>query len=359
MAAAAELHHCPACNARLRAGMANCPSCSMAVAKMNDYIVAMLRARAAGMVPARLERPSGWPKLDVTLSPPVKWALGILAGGVGILLLYMLVVGSIGPGEPAWKKYPTDPQDLLHRYFVLIEKDEDAAHDLAYGLVALPEKHPEDSDEVGRYRQLFHVIHKYLSDEISPGWTKGLSILPAEPAADPAKEPTTYIVKVGLETLHVQIAPQGPEKGGAGGGGGGVVGGPAHYGVVEVQEFPIGQAANFQKLAGITGVVRGIGGNQAASNLQQVLGAGGSPGRETPMQTKLRVLPLIRDLSNVTLKRALLHLWPVRNDPLVRARLTALVADQRYAPEMQRVAQEILEERVDPVELMAIGVDIR
>ena len=205
---------------------------------------------------------------------------------------------------------------------------------------------------MGHYRQLYHVMQKYLTEEIGSGWTSSLTILPAEPTADPTQGPTVYIVKVGLETLHVQIAPQGPA--GTGGGAGG-----RHYGVVEVQEFPMSSAAYFQKMAAIGGVVRGIGGDQAASNLQQVLGVAGNSGRETPMQTKYRVLPLIRDPSAGTLKRALLNLWPVRNDPVVRYRLMGIVADQRYAPDMQRVAKEILEGTTDPVDLMAIGVDIR
>jgi hypothetical protein len=210
-----------------------------------------------------------------------------------------------------------------------------------------------DTQEAGNYLQLYHEIEKYLAGEIGAGWSGQMTIAPADAKADPLREPVVYVVKVGLETLHVEVCPQGPDKPG------GALPTPPRYGVVEIKEFPISQAGKFQQMEGITGVVRTIGGNQAASNLQQVIGVGGAMnGRQTPMQIKCQVLPLVRDPDAPTLGRGLLHLWPVRNDPVVQARLESIAKDARYAPEMQRRAQDVLESRVPPEDLIAAGVNI-
>lgn len=354
MPTSTPLSHCPACKAKLQRGLEACPSCQMSVSKMQDYLVAMQRAKAVGMEPVRTSR---LPQINIEWTPPVKiaaWGLGILVVGI---VLYLSVGFLWQRAAPSILHYPTDPQELITQYFRLIEQDKEEPHHQAFTLQSLTVLHPDKSDERGQYLQLYHVLNKYLTGEIGVGWSAAgiMVVTPVDPTADPSKGKTAYLVKIGLETLHVEIIPQGwdptkpdnpPPT-------------PTRYGIVNIEEFPISQAAQFIKLAAITGVFRGVGGQGAGENLQTVLSLGGTGGgRETPMQTKYRVLPMVRDPESANIRRGLLHLWPVRRDLVVKARLLSIMEDARYTLEDQRLAKEVLEERVAPEDLMAVGVDI-
>ena len=54
--------------------------------------------------------------------------------------------------------------------------------------------------------------------------------------------------------------------------------------------------------------------------------------------------------------KTIIRTWPVRNDPVIRNRLTMMTQDERYSPIMRQTAQSILSETIDETELIAVGV---
>lgn len=325
---------CPACDARLTPGLTICAKCRMPVAKMADLWAARRKAESLGRG-----------KVKVSEAREIDWrslakAGGIAAGVLVVMLgMYFGVKYMGGAYDKPWLRYPTDPEQLVKEFMGYIETDKDKSFDKAYGLMSMSVRHDQESGERGRYRQLYHEVYKYLTEEFGPGWGATMSLV-AEPGGGGGT--LFYRVEVGAETLHVAVEPQGPEKGPAPS--------PARYGVMQIAEFPIEEAAEAQQMAGIGGVVGGIAGQAAKDNLQNVIG-GLSSRRLTPMQTKRQYLPLVRK-ANVP-RMVVLHLWPVRNDPVVRARLESMVKDQRYAPDVQKTAQEILNGTVPLEDLIA------
>jgi hypothetical protein len=98
-----------------------------------------------------------------------------------------------------------------------------------------------------------------------------------------------------------------------------------------------------------------VAGQGAIDNLQTIIGARESQ-RLTPMQRKVKLLPIVRD-PRTTTRQVIIRLWPVRQDPVVRARLEAIGNDDRYAPVMKQTAKAVLTETVPEEELIAVGVE--
>ena len=98
-----------------------------------------------------------------------------------------------------------------------------------------------------------------------------------------------------------------------------------------------------------------FGAGNAIPRIEGILNAGGAQRRETAMQTKLRLLPSLRNPRNVN-KYEVYQTWPVRKDPVIRRRLNAMVHDERYDGGIRQVAQEVLNNAVSDEELIAAHV---
>jgi hypothetical protein len=199
---------------------------------------------------------------------------------------------------------------------------------------------PKANDEKGQYRQIFHIMNLYLSGEFGSNW-----IAQTQFAPDPAN-PNVIVAHVALETLHIQLADQTPA--------GKKESGP-HFGVLGVDEFNVDDAGKFQQLKAIEGVVGGMAGQGAVANLELIRGASGSPRNETPMQKKVRLMPIVGNPHEATWK-AVVNLWPIRTDPVVRNRLQLIVADGRYDVGVQEKANGVLKEKLNEEDFVAAGV---
>ena len=156
------------------------------------------------------------------------------------------------------------------------------------------------------------------------------------------------IAKVGLETLHIRVQQETPADKLALQG--------KHFGVLGVDEFNRNDAEGFQQMEGIMGVVGGVAGEGAVDNLKTIISVGGRRPRETMMQTKVRMLPIIGNPREVS-RRAIVMTWPVREDPVVRNRLAAIMEDGRFDKEVRDTAKRVLEGTIDETERAAVGVD--
>jgi hypothetical protein len=327
---------CPACDTPLVRGKVECVKCRLAVNKMADLWSARRAAELRGLGEVQITRSAG-AEMRRWIGPAIKVAVLALLVGLGVWI-YQKV--TFKPEK--WKAYPTDSAAMVKEFVELVDRDDDASHDKAYGWISLTQKHPDkESDEVGWYRQTFHEVHRYMTGEFGAAWTATMAIAPDGPEKDGLM---SYAVSVGPETLHILVEAQKAENGSTPF--------PEHYGVMAIQEFPIDEAGKNQQMAAITDIVGGVGGDAAGHNLATVLGAAGGGGRMSLMQRKREYLPLVRD-PNVP-RMNLLQLWPARKDPVVKARLEAITKDMRYDPQVQQSAQQILDGTV-PVEDLIAG----
>jgi len=328
---------CPACRAVVVPGRASCVSCGMPVAKMADF---QLARRAAGQ--AAGQRQSG--------RRAVGWVAALIISGA-ILAGY----AAFHEGDKAaWQAYPSDRTALVQQFFEYIHADTDSAFDKAYGLVSLRVKHPAERDERGRYRQTFHDLARYLRGEFGDDWIAALRLQRAD--GNDSTEIAT-LVTVQTEQLSVPLDLQGP----AGATPEQLASQPdayRHYGVRGVSGFPVELAGQSQQREGIAGVLRVYGAAGSAEQLAGIVGAAGSPLHEIPIETKRRLLPLVRNPRGTALPRALHQLWPVRRDPTVAARLESIMGDQRYDPLLRAIAQRVHDGTEDPEALLADGVNV-
>jgi hypothetical protein len=161
------------------------------------------------------------------------------------------------------------------------------------------------------------------------------------------QNPDRFAAKLGLETLHIDVHQETPPDKMAKAG--------EHYGITRIEEFPISEARKFLQMEAVTGILGGVAGQGATNNLQTVIGGMGEHQRMTPMQRKVQLLPIARNPHQVS-RQSIIRLWPVRQDPVVRARLELIAQDGRYDIQIQRTAKDVLTEKVDETELIAVGV---
>ena len=170
----------------------------------------------------------------------------------------------------------------------------------------------------------------------------------AEAATPDPADPATIEAHIGPETLHIHASLQTP---------------PAlltdanhNYAILAVNEFDINDASKFQQAEGTKGAMRMLGAGGAIPGLDSIIAAGGSPRHETTMQRKLRILPNLRDPRAIS-RRTILQSWPIRTDPVIRARLNQITTDGRYAPDVQQTATQILQATVPEEDLAAAGIE--
>jgi hypothetical protein len=259
-----------------------------------------------------------------------------LLGGIAWLGLHFF-----GPKPPRYVKFPKTAEASVQEFLTHISKGEDKDYDQAYGLVADSARNPNANDDIGDYRQIFHIMNLYLTHEFGKDW-----ITKTQLAADPA-DPSTIVAHVDLETLHVRTADQTPPAQVAKLG--------SHFGILGIDEFNVADAAGFKQTKGIEGILRMYGAEGSIRDLEVIRGASGEPNNETPMQKKLRLLPIVEDPRTVTWKSVVLF-WRIRTDPVVRARMTQILNDGRYDPEIQRKADDLLKDKTSEEERVAAGV---
>ncbi len=332
MAGGKPTRTCPNCAASFAPTSKQCPVCKLETAKMDAFAAAKQAARKRGLQTTRVEG----------ASTPF-WRRPVVIGGLLALLVVAFILfeftGVARP--PAWMQYPSTKEDAVKALFTDIAVGDDPGYDKAYALIAPSARNPEDSDEKGHYRQLYHEVYKYLSGEFGTGWASTLSV-----EQDPANT-DNMIVHVGLETFHVEtVLMTPPDK---------LTESNHHYATTGIGEVNIADAAGFQQMEGAMAVVGAEAGQAAVRNIQSVLGAAGARHRETPMQTKMRLAPLLRDPRGIN-KYEVYQTWPVRKDPVVRNRLTAITSDGRYDQAIKDVATEVLNDSVTDDELIAAHV---
>lgn len=243
-----------------------------------------------------------------------------------------------------WKSYPTSKEEAVRQLFEHIATDDNGKFDDAYrALIDLEIKQNVDTDQQrGVFRQVFHEVDKYLKGEFGSDWITKMNV------RESAANPDAVEVRVERERLNVLVRNQVPA---------GKTGETPRWGVVDIAEFPRAEGGALQQSAAVGGMLRGVAGEGAERNLNAITAAGANMARETKMQTKRRVLPILRDPSSPAIKRVILQSWVVRNDPVIRYRLEQIVADEvRYNPELRATAKAVLTGSVPEEDLVAAGV---
>jgi hypothetical protein len=276
--------------------------------------------------------------------PPIYRRPGPIAA---ILLLLLIGVGVAYYGTrpippPAWTFYPRSREAAAREIMELIASGNDEQYSRAYARLDPTVRNPEDREERGQYRQIFHVIHQYSTGEFGDNW-----IATAKFAQDPAN-PEIVTVKVGAETLKVQTGlvtpPDAMDRGQ-----------PEHFAVRGIDDFGIAYAPGFQTTAARTNLIDAVVGPGSAQDLRTILGATRQNRHETPMQTKVRMLPILRN-PRETNYRTVLQTYPVREDPVMRARLEMIRDDTRYDNQVREGAEQVLKKNVPEGALEGAGV---
>jgi len=348
MASPTLLKRCPACNARLVPDKPACPSCAMPAAKMADFAAAKRVAEARGIGKTAVEKDVPARSSGGAI-PYVKYTL---CAGVGLVLIglaYFVVSYWTRPAPQPWLAYPTSAKDLVAQILTDIHTDTDPSADHALTYLSLARRSTDkETQQHDHFHQLFHDMAKYLTGEFGPDWINKVDIQPADPAK--GGDETTFVVKIATDTIHVQLETQQPPT--PAGGAAPPALKPPHFGFISIPEFDTDDTARSAQL----GIINAVIGQGSARQLGGIMALSGNQARETPMDTKRRILPILRNPHDEALKRIVYHAWPVRLDPTVRARLKSIIEDQRYAMDVQKVAQQVLDSSVPEEELISAGV---
>lgn len=326
---------CPACETFVPAGRRHCPQCKLESAKMDGYEAAKRAAQSRGFTGT---------KIQVSRADIIRRAVRITT--------WLLVIAAVGYGgysiyawlhpPPRYLQYPNTAEGTVREFLNLVSNGDDKSLDRAYFLVADSVRDPKASDDRGDYRQIFDVMHNYLASEFGDDWLAG-----ARYAPDPA-DPNTFVLHVSMETLHIRVAQQTPadkekEQG-------------PHYGFLGVDEFNVNDGPDYRKMAGIEGVLRGVAGQGAVDMLNSVLASGANKWRGPPMVKKVGLLAVLRNPHNINWKDVI-QTYPLRNDPVMRARLTRVTADDRYDQVIRDKAKEVLDDKVTEEDRIAAGLE--
>ncbi|MGN6368899.1 MAG: hypothetical protein ACTHN5_11625 [Phycisphaerae bacterium] len=324
------VRRCPSCGAVVPRTATACVNCKLDVAQMDSYKGA--RTSAAKRIAAA----------ESAANPPLWQSPPIILGALLLLAIAGFFTWRLTrpTPPPAWTRFPTSRQDLAEQLFKDIAVGDDPGYDKAYALLAPSAHHADDSDELGHYRQLFHEIYKYLNN-FDPQWPADMKI-----EHDPTND-STMLVHVGPETLHVGTKLETPPDK--------VNDSNKHYATTGIAEYDVSDAANMSATEAQKAVIRSVAGQGAINNIEAISGAGGHA-HETPMETKMRLIPLLLNPRQVN-NYEIYHCWPLRQDPAIRWALERITTDGRYANDAQSIAKEVLDNRVSEEELIAAGVE--
>jgi hypothetical protein len=267
--------------------------------------------------------------------------------GVVTLIIFLLLLGGgatwlFWPKPPRYLQFPATAEEAAKTLLTHISAGTDPEYLKAYALIADSARNPKSNDEQGDYTQVFHAMNLYLSGEFGSDWPAQTKL-----AADPA-DTTVIVAKVSLETLRIHVQQQTPADKMSQYG--------PHFGITGVDDFPPQDAADMRQMAGIEGILRGVAGEGAVRNLQTILGAGAGNRHQPRMVKKMGLLAVNRDPRKAT-SRSVLQMYPLREDPVVRARLLSISQDDRYDPDVRERAKLIVDNRVPEEDLIAAGVE--
>lgn len=269
-------------------------------------------------------------------------------GTIALVVLLLLIGAGVywyvtrPAPPPAWKKYATTKEEAVKQHLEWISTGQDDDYLKAYAMLDPAVYDKSSDDEKGEYRQLYHTIYKYLTGEFGDHWVQNIKLTP-----DP-QQPDRVEAKVDLETLHFRVAQMTPkqelDKGEQ-----------EHWAVDGIEEFSIAEAKGFQSTAAQMGVIRGVAGEGAVRNLETIIGASAKNNHETAMQKKVRMLPILRD-PRETVGRTILQIYPLRDDPVVHARLEEIKDDTRYDLPTRDLVARTLKNDISEEELVGAGV---
>jgi hypothetical protein len=339
---------CPNCGTSFARGTPQCPSCKLDVAKMSAFAAAKKAAQARGIKGTSVQtanRPdirglAGESNATPSRFPPATILKTLL------LLAFLAGIGYLGyhffgPKPPRYLPFPATAQDAAKEFLTRIAGG-DTAHDSAYELIADSARKDAGDDPRGDFRQVFHAVNDYLVAELRPDWIDHTTLAP-----DP-NEPDVIIARIDLETLRIrtaqQTAPELMKKYGP------------HYGVIGIVEVDVNWAAGLRQMGAITGIVRGVAGESAITNLQTIIGASEANRRMPPFLKKMELLQVLRNHWAATWK-SVVQTYPFRNDPVIRARLTDIKGNDQYDPGVREYAQKVLDNRVTEEDLAAVGIE--
>jgi hypothetical protein len=323
---------CPNCHAAVAPGRRVCSVCRLEVSKMAAFAAAKKAAQQRGIKGTQVETrgPAVWRNPAV-----IKLAILLLFVGSIAYLGYHF----FGPKPPRYIQFKPTAVEAVREFLTLVNAG-DEAHFRAYDLVADSARQGMD-DPGGSFRQVFHNVNEYLSAELLKEWMSKTDL-----AADP-NHPDLIVAKIDIETLHIRTAQVTPpdklQKYGP------------HYGIVGIEEVSVYDAADLQKWAIIGDYVGAAGGQGAMENLTSILSAGAANRHQPPFIKKIGLLMALRNPRSCNW-RTVVQINPMRTDPVIEARLKAIVFDVRYDASVRTVAQEVLDDKVSEEEKTAVGM---
>ncbi len=349
---------CPACDTPLVPGRAACIKCGLPTAKMPDLAAARRHAHSKGIDVTRIEPPP-----SASETPPADPSILHRASRklvVAVLVLLLVTIGYFtlrlirGPAVEPWKTYPTDGKTAVAQFFADIHAGgggDKASLRRAYQAISLDQRHPDDDNDADHWGYVFQDVNDYLTGEFGPAWNTLMSVAPADPAQ--GNDATVYLVTIGTEQLHVDIAPQKPADAPPAA----PAPVPHHFGIVGIREFSLADSMQSDPVRSATGYLTHVyGATGSAEQIRAIVGRSMPLARMSAMQIKRLLLPLVRDPHASALKDNVYRLYAVRDDPTVRARLKEITTDARYPREVQQAAREVLQGTVDEAILIELGI---
>jgi len=261
------------------------------------------------------------------------------------LLAFLAGIGWLGyhffgPKPPRYLQFPSTARDAAQLFLTRVNGG-DATFDQAYFLIADSARSPKASDDRGDYMQVCHTVDLYLAAEFGQDWITQTQLAP-----DPA-DPTIIVAKVALETLRIHTAQQTPPDRMAQYG--------PHFGILGIEEVDVAYAGELQHISAILNVVEGVAGTAALNNLKTIIGAYES-NRHLPLFIKkMELLSVLRNPHSATWK-SIVQTDPMRNDPVVQARLAAIVQDDRYSSDVRDYAKKALEDKLTDEDKAAVDL---
>ncbi len=328
---------CPNCHATITPGSRQCVICKLEVAKMSAFAAAKKAAQQRGFKTTAVETAEtpAW-RDPANLGRAVKIVcLLAFVGGIGWLGYHFF-----GPKPARYLQFPATAQAAATEFMTHIAGG-DATYDKAYFLVADTVRDTKASDERGDYVQVFHLLNRYLAAEFGADWITWTQCVP-----DPAN-PDVIVATVALETLHIRTAQQTPADKMQSQG--------AHYGILGIDEFDVQYAADMRQNALIRDILNGVAGSGAESNWDAVFGANAANRHLPKFMTKMIVLQSLRNPRSANWK-AVIQTDPLRTDPVIQARLKAILTDERYDKDVRNAAKEVLDDKVTDEERIAVGI---
>ena len=334
MPPAASTATCPNCHAAISPGSHQCRVCKLEVSKMAAYAAAKKAAQQRGIKTTAVQTREvpAWRSPGNIIKVVILLAF---LGGIGWLGHHIL-----GPKPPRYLQFPATAQDAAQVFLTRISGG-DATYDNAYALIADAARSPTANDDRGDYVQIFHIVNEYLAAEFGPDWITQTKFAP-----DP-DDPKKIIATIALETLHIRTAQQTPpdkmQQNGP------------HFGILGIEEVDVSYAGDLAQMAVIRDLIRAGAGQGALNNLDTIIGANEANRHKPRFIKKMELLQVLRN-PRATTGRSVLQAYALRDDPVIKARLKAIVGDERYDPPPREKATEVLADKVDEAELIGIGL---